>query len=177
MAKTFISYRHSDGDWVWGRLKPLLEAAGVELLIDVERFAAGRAVVGQMDDLQDSAQRHLLVITEAYLDSDYCRHEMDRASAAASSPPAPAGQIAANDNATTKIQNSRNMRDSQREARRESNGGRFARASWPSVPSPGNLESDVMFGLERGGVWNFSTAAGKWIPSAHERAAKIKGRD
>ena len=77
--KTFISYRHSDGEWVCSRLKPVLEAAGVEVLIDAERFEAGRAVVGQMDALQDTAQRHLLVITEAYLDSDYCRHEMDRA--------------------------------------------------------------------------------------------------
>jgi hypothetical protein len=82
MSKAFISYRHSDGEWVWERLKPMLEAAGIEVLIDAERFTAGRSVVGQMDALQDTAQQHVLVMTESYLDSDYCVHEMDRAIAA-----------------------------------------------------------------------------------------------
>jgi hypothetical protein len=69
----------TDGEWVWGRLKPCLEAGGADVLIDAERFRAGLAVVGQMDATQDQAERHVLVITECYLASDACRHEMERA--------------------------------------------------------------------------------------------------
>ncbi len=77
--RVFVSYRHSDGDWVWSRLQPVLQAAGAEVLIDAERFEAGKGVVAQMDSLQDAADSHLLVLSEDYLDSEYCRHEMDRA--------------------------------------------------------------------------------------------------
>jgi hypothetical protein len=47
--------------------------------VDVDRFKAGRTVVGQMDDLQRKADRHILVITGDYVASDYCRHEMAQA--------------------------------------------------------------------------------------------------
>ena len=63
MPRVFISYRHSDGEWVWNRLTPCLEAGGAEVLIDRERFQAGIAVVGQMDAAQDRADVHVLVIT------------------------------------------------------------------------------------------------------------------
>jgi hypothetical protein len=79
MSRVFISYRHSDGAWVWNRLTPCLEAGGAEVLIDRQRFQAGIAVAGQMDATQDHADVHVLVITKEYLESDYCRHEMDRA--------------------------------------------------------------------------------------------------
>ncbi|MBI5385220.1 MAG: toll/interleukin-1 receptor domain-containing protein [Verrucomicrobia bacterium] len=79
MKKAFVSYRHTQGAWVWSRLKPCLEAGGVEVLIDGERFQAGKGVVGQMDAIQDQADVHVLVLTKDYLDSPYCRHEMDRA--------------------------------------------------------------------------------------------------
>lgn len=79
MAKTFISYRHSEGEWVWGRLKPVLEAARLEVLIDAERFTAGRGFIAQMDASQAAAERDVLVMTEAFLDSDCCRQQMDPA--------------------------------------------------------------------------------------------------
>jgi hypothetical protein len=79
MDKVFISYRHHQGKWVWDRLVPCLKAAGVEILIDTEEFKAGRTVVGQMDDVQDQADKHLLVLSPDYLESDYCAHEMRRA--------------------------------------------------------------------------------------------------
>ena len=68
MPRVFISYRHSDGEWVWNRLTPCLEAGGAEVLIDRERFQAGIAVVGQMDAAQDRADVHVLVITKEYLE-------------------------------------------------------------------------------------------------------------
>jgi len=64
---------------VWGRLVPCLRAGGAHVLIDRERFVAGRAIVGQMDSLQDEADRHLLVLSAEYHASPMCTHEMERA--------------------------------------------------------------------------------------------------
>lgn len=42
MPKTvFISYSHHQGEWVWQRLKPCLQAGGAEVRIAVERVCAG----------------------------------------------------------------------------------------------------------------------------------------
>jgi hypothetical protein len=49
------------------------------VLIDRERFRAGRGVVAEADAVQDRADRHLLVLSDDYLASDYCRHELQRA--------------------------------------------------------------------------------------------------
>jgi hypothetical protein len=75
----FVSYSHKQFDWVHSRLIPVLRAAGGTVLVDVDHFKAGRTVIGQMDNLQGAASRHLLVITSDYLASDYCLHEMDQA--------------------------------------------------------------------------------------------------
>ena len=81
--RVFVSYSHRQGQWVWERLVPILRAAGcAEVLIDRERFLAGRGIKGQMDATQDQADVSLLVLTPDYLASDYCRHEMARALAA-----------------------------------------------------------------------------------------------
>jgi hypothetical protein len=77
--KVFISYCHKQGDWVTSRLVPCLRAGGAEVLIDIERFRAGRAVIGQMDSLQDQADVTALILSPDYLHSNYCRHEMARA--------------------------------------------------------------------------------------------------
>jgi hypothetical protein len=83
MKKVFISYSHKQGRWVWERLVPVLRAAGCgAVLLDKERFIAGRGVKGQMDSTQDQAEVTLLVLTPGYLRSDYCCHEMERAIAA-----------------------------------------------------------------------------------------------
>jgi hypothetical protein len=77
--KVFISYCHKQGEWVWDRLVPCLKAGGAEVLIDHERFKAGKAVMGQMDTVQDQAESHLLILSPDYLGSKYCTHEMRRA--------------------------------------------------------------------------------------------------
>ena len=61
------------------RLVPCLKAGGGEVLIDLERFRAGFGVKGQMDATQDQAEAHLLILSPEYLQSEYCRHEMQRA--------------------------------------------------------------------------------------------------
>lgn len=77
--KVFVSYSHRQGEWVWDRLVPVLKAGGAEPLIDRERFRLGRALFDQMDALQDEADIHLLCLSEDYLASAACRHEMERA--------------------------------------------------------------------------------------------------
>ncbi len=77
--KVFVSYSHRQGDWVWDRLVPVLKAGGAEVLIDRERFEAGRALSGQMDSTQDAAEVNLLVLSPEYLASGPCLHEMERA--------------------------------------------------------------------------------------------------
>jgi hypothetical protein len=77
--KVFISFCHKQGDWVFNRLVPCLEAGGAEIYIDREKFKAGLGVIGQMDALQDAAEMTVLILTPDYLLSDYCRHEMARA--------------------------------------------------------------------------------------------------
>jgi len=32
MVKVFVSYSHRQGEWVWGRLVPVLKASGAEVL-------------------------------------------------------------------------------------------------------------------------------------------------
>jgi TIR domain len=77
--KVFVSYCHKQGTWVWDRLVPILTAGGSEVLIDRERFEAGKAVVGQMDAIQDRADVHVLLLSADYIRSSYCVHEMRRA--------------------------------------------------------------------------------------------------
>lgn len=79
--KVFVSYAHKQGAWVWGRLVPVLKAGGAEVLIDRERFEAGRTAVGQMDALQDQAERQLICWSADHAASDPCRHEWRRARA------------------------------------------------------------------------------------------------
>ncbi len=77
--KVFVSYSHHQGDWVWDRLVPVLKAGGAEVLIDRERFTAGRELLGQMDAAQDAADVNVLVFSPDYLASASCLHEMERA--------------------------------------------------------------------------------------------------
>jgi hypothetical protein len=78
-ARIFVSYCHRQGSWVWDRLVPVLKAGGAEVLIDRERFEAGRGIRGQMDATQDAAEIHVLILSPEYLASEYCVHEMERA--------------------------------------------------------------------------------------------------
>jgi hypothetical protein len=78
-VKVFVSYSHRDGAWVLDRLVPVLKAGGVDVRVDVERFRVGGSVIGEMDATQDAADKSLLVLSHAYLTSDYCWHEMVRA--------------------------------------------------------------------------------------------------
>lgn len=75
----FVSYSWHQGDWVWDRLVPVLKAGRAEILIDREQFEAARAVFRQMDEVQDRADHHILLLSPEYLASKACQHEMKRA--------------------------------------------------------------------------------------------------
>src|SRR3990172_5429949 len=77
--KIFISYSHSKHQTLIDKILPVIEAGGCEPLIDVRHFKAGQSVIGQMDSIQDSAERQVLFLCTNYLNSDYCKHEMNRA--------------------------------------------------------------------------------------------------
>lgn len=77
--KVFVSYSHRQGDWVWDRLVPVLRAGGADVLIDRERFEAGRGLPSQMDSTQGTADVNVLVLSPEYLASKPCRYEMERA--------------------------------------------------------------------------------------------------
>jgi len=75
----FISYSHQQGEWVWNALVPCLRAGGAEVHIDIERMRAGENVTAQMDAEQNACDFSLLVLSPEFLNSEYCRHEMQRA--------------------------------------------------------------------------------------------------
>lgn len=75
----FVSYSHVQGQWVWGRLKPILDAAGVTVLIDREHFEAGKDLDCQEAAVQERAEASILVLSPDYLRSRPCLAEMDRA--------------------------------------------------------------------------------------------------
>ena len=79
MGKVFVSYSGKQSGWVWDRLVPVLRAGGIEVLIDRERFKAGKDILGQMDKIQDQARQHVLCLSKEYLASTACKHEMQRA--------------------------------------------------------------------------------------------------
>src|SRR5271165_1329853 len=75
----FISYSRKQGEWVWDRLVPCLQAGGAEVLFDKEEFEAARALKQQEEDVQGRADLNLLVLSPDYLASKYCQREMQRA--------------------------------------------------------------------------------------------------
>jgi hypothetical protein len=77
-SPVFVSYSWSQGDWVWGRLVPILNAGGAEVLYDRKQFEAARAIKLQMDEVQDRAGLHILLLSPEYLKSKPCQHEMKR---------------------------------------------------------------------------------------------------
>ncbi|MCB1037886.1 MAG: toll/interleukin-1 receptor domain-containing protein, partial [Acidobacteria bacterium] len=77
--RVFVSYSHQQGDWVWDRLVPVLKAAKIGVLIDVERSKGGLALEWQIEEWQKAAEASLLVLTPDYLKSEYCLREMARA--------------------------------------------------------------------------------------------------
>ena len=77
--KVFISYSHQQDEWVLDRLAPVLECAGVEILIDQRNVGAGKDIGRQVLGSQDQADKQILVFSPDYFKSDWCIPEMNHA--------------------------------------------------------------------------------------------------
>lgn len=71
----FISYSHADAAWVHGELLPRLEGAGLTVCIDFRDFAIGAPTVTEIERAIRTSRRTLLVLTPAYLASQWTEFE------------------------------------------------------------------------------------------------------
>src|SRR5215472_14614891 len=71
----FISYSHTDEDWVRGQLLPWLERAGVKVIIDYRDFDIGIASIKNMERAVDNSRHTLVVLTPAWVNSEWAEFE------------------------------------------------------------------------------------------------------
>ena len=71
----FISYSHTDSDWVFDWLVPRLKAAGLEVCTDQESFELGVPALINMENAVATSRHTLLVLTPAYLASEWTMYE------------------------------------------------------------------------------------------------------
>jgi WD40 repeat protein len=70
----FISYSHTDKEWVHGWLLPRLEAASLRVCIDFD-FDVGVPSLVNMERAVDNSRRTLLVLTPAWVESEWTEFE------------------------------------------------------------------------------------------------------
>jgi hypothetical protein len=71
----FISYSHTDSDWVFEWLVPRLKDAGLRVCTDRESFALGVPALINMENAVATSRHTLLVLTPAYLASEWTMYE------------------------------------------------------------------------------------------------------
>ena len=71
----FISYSHQDADWVWQKLLPRLEGAGLRVCIDTRDFEIGTPSLVNMESAVDRSRHTLLVLTAAWVESEWTDFE------------------------------------------------------------------------------------------------------
>lgn len=71
----FISYSHSDSDWVNGELLRRLEAAGLKVSIDYRDFEIGTPSDVNMERAVDTSRHTLLVLTPRFVASEWTEFE------------------------------------------------------------------------------------------------------
>jgi hypothetical protein len=71
----FVSYSHSDFEWVTGFLLPRLEAAGLSACVDYRDFAIGLPAVENMARAVEISRKVLLVLTPAWIASEWTAFE------------------------------------------------------------------------------------------------------
>ncbi|HEX2833422.1 MAG TPA: toll/interleukin-1 receptor domain-containing protein [Thermoanaerobaculia bacterium] len=75
MHDVFISYSHKDKEWVDGVLVRTLTAHGIDVLIDSDDFAGGATSIENMTSAVENAQRTVVVLTDAWVQSEWTRFE------------------------------------------------------------------------------------------------------
>lgn len=71
----FISYSSQDKAWVRGELLTRLEAAGLKVIIDFRDFRLGAPSINEMERAVTTSRKTLLVLTPAYLASQWAEFE------------------------------------------------------------------------------------------------------
>jgi hypothetical protein len=75
MVDVFISYSHKDQDWVSTTLLPKLEEHGFSVMIDCRDFQTGSFSVEEMQRGVLQSRHLLLVLTPAYVISEWTKFE------------------------------------------------------------------------------------------------------
>lgn len=70
-ADVFISYSSRDKDWVRGELLRGIERAGLEAFIDFRDFTPGEPSIKECERGVLTCRKTLLVLTPAYLESEW----------------------------------------------------------------------------------------------------------
>jgi formylglycine-generating enzyme required for sulfatase activity len=71
----FISYSHTDQEWVWNELWPRLEQVGTKVIIDCRDFEPGAPLVTEVERAVMTSRKMVLVLTPAYLNSEWTELE------------------------------------------------------------------------------------------------------
>jgi hypothetical protein len=71
----FVSYSPADADWVWEWLTPRLKDAGLRVCTDQESFDVGAPRLLNMENAVANSRHTLLVLTPAYLTSEWALYE------------------------------------------------------------------------------------------------------
>lgn len=71
----FVSYSHSDLDWVSGFLIPHLEASGLSLCVDFKNFILGLPAIENMSRAVENSRKVILVLSPAWISSEWTSYE------------------------------------------------------------------------------------------------------
>ncbi|KAK9514363.1 hypothetical protein VZT92_027836 [Zoarces viviparus] len=74
----FISYSHSDADWVRNQLLPCLESNGnsYRLCIHERDFMPGRWIIDNIIDNIESSHKVIFVLSQDFVNSEWCNYEL-----------------------------------------------------------------------------------------------------
>ena len=73
----FISFSSHDYHWVRDNLTPVLESKRINYCIHSRDFIVGKAIIENIADSVYNSRKVLAVISENYLDSRFCREELE----------------------------------------------------------------------------------------------------
>jgi formylglycine-generating enzyme required for sulfatase activity len=71
----FVSYSHTDQEWVRNELLPRLERAGLKVIIDYRDFEPGATLLTEMERAVLESRKIVMVLTPAYLGSQWTGFE------------------------------------------------------------------------------------------------------
>ena len=75
----FISYSSKDGAWVNENLIPILDKHSISYSIHTRDFELGKPIVQNMADSVYSSRKVLIVLSDNYFASSFCREELHMA--------------------------------------------------------------------------------------------------